>query len=241
VRFGRDTHAPATHLASLHGSLLPDSPVARLGRRFMEDFYYRVLPRAGLLFGAVAYVEHQPVGFVAATRDRAQFLRRGMRRFWPRLLWTVGAAALIAPTSLASASTAWRVMRSRRPVAHDSAEAEILSLGVLPDYREPSFIRRTGLTIGRDLLGTAVDALAGMGVGRIAAVVNARNTEAKLFYAALGWRLHRRGVPGWGATAVEFVWCDPVGEGRHVRSAGLRDDDAAVECSGLMKVEGNHG
>src|SRR5437868_15493364 len=97
LRFGADdVMTPAGDLARLHATLLPESPVSLLGRRFMENFYYRVLPREGLVFGAVAYVDRQPAGFVAAAHDRAGCLRSGLRRFCPRVPCAVGAAALTA-------------------------------------------------------------------------------------------------------------------------------------------------
>ena len=206
LRFGADdVMTPAGDLARLHATLLPESPVSRLGHRFMEDFYYRVLPREGLVFGAVAYVDRQPAGFVAATHDRAGFMRSGMRRFWPRVLWVVGASVLTAPKSLGAVWQAWRVMRSR-PAASVGLDGEILSLGVLPAYREPGFVRRSGLRIATDLLDAAVDRLRELGIPKITAAVRMDNAEAKLFYAGLGWTLHRASVQGGGPAALEFRW-----------------------------------
>ncbi|SRR5712691_503390 len=200
--------APATvrDLARLHATLLPASPVSLLGRRFMENFYYRVLPREGLAFGAVAYVNEQPAGFVAATHDRNGFMRTAVRHYWPHLLWVIGVSVLTAPKSLGAIWQAWRVMGSRRRAEGGEPEGEILSLGVLPAYREPGFVRQSGLRIATDLLDVAVGRLRRLGVQHIGAAVSADNTEAKLFYSGLGWRLHCTCVPGWGPAAVEFVW-----------------------------------
>ena len=206
VAFGVDAGAPGRDLARLHLALLPASPIALLGSRFMEDFYYRVLPREGLVFGAVAYVDQQPAGFIAATHDRAGFMRTAVKRRWPRLMWVIGGSVLTAPKSLGAVWQAWQVMSSRRPAAGEQLEGEILSLGVLPAYREPGFIRRSGLRIAADLVDVAVGRLRSMGVQLIGAAVNAKNAEAKLFYSGLGWTLHRTCVPGWGPAAVEFVW-----------------------------------
>jgi len=172
----------------------------------MAGFYYRVLPREGLICGAVAYVAGQPAGFVAATDDRNGFMRAGLRRAWARAGWAVGATMLTAPRSLAAVWQACLVMRSRRQAGDPEREGEILSLGVLPAYREPAFVRKSGLRIGTDLVDLAVGRLRQMGIRTIGAAVSADNTEAKLFYAGLGWRLRRTAVPGWGPEAVEFVW-----------------------------------
>ncbi len=117
VAFGVDAGAPGRDLARLHLALLPASPIALLGPRFMEDFYYRVLPREGLVFGAVAYVDQQPAGFIAATHDRAGFMRTAVKRRWPRLMWVIGGSVLTAPKSLGAVWQAWQVMSSRRPAA----------------------------------------------------------------------------------------------------------------------------
>jgi len=98
--FGAGAPAPARDLARLHATLLPASPVSLLGRRFMEDFYYRVLPREGLEFGAVAYVDQKPAGFVAATHDRNGFMRTAVKRYWPHVLWVIGASVFTTPKFL---------------------------------------------------------------------------------------------------------------------------------------------
>ena len=205
VPFGGGAQAPVEDVTRLHTVLLPASPVALLGPRFMRGFYYRVLPWEGLILGAVAYVDERPAGFVAATSDANGFMRTALRRHWWPAAWAVGTSVLASPTSAAAVWQAWRVMRSRRRAEHEAA-GEILSLGVLPAYRQPAFVRQHGLHIAADLLEMAVERLRCLGVRQIGAAVRADNTEAKLFYAGLGWNLHRAEVPGWGAASVEFVW-----------------------------------
>jgi ribosomal protein S18 acetylase RimI-like enzyme len=206
ISFGTDGPAPARDLARLHAALLPESPVSRLGSRFMRDFYYRVLPREALLFGAVAYVDAQPAGFIAATHDRTGFMRTAFERAWPRLLAVLGASVLSGATSMRAMWQAAQVMRGRSQAALDTRVGEILSLGVLPAYRHPAFVRQSGIRIATDLLDLAVDDLRAMGVQQIGAAVRADNTEAKLFYASLGWRLDGPRVAGGRPAAVEFVW-----------------------------------
>jgi ribosomal protein S18 acetylase RimI-like enzyme len=96
-------------------------------------------------------------------------------------------------------------MMSRAPVADGRPDGEILSLGVLPAYREPRFVRQSGLRISNDLLNTAVSELRARGVRAIRATVKADNAPAKLFYTGLGWTLGRTTVPGWQHATVEFV------------------------------------
>jgi ribosomal protein S18 acetylase RimI-like enzyme len=206
LSFGADAPAPARDLASLHRVLLPESPVSRLGSRFMEDFYYRVLPREGLLFGAIAYVGAQPAGFIAATHDRSGFMRTAFERGWPRLLAVLGVSMLMGSTSIGALWQAAQVMRGGRRAERDARTGEILSLGVLPVYRQPAFVRQSGIRIATDLLDLAVEDLRALGVQEIGAAVRSDNTEAKLFYAGLGWHLDGPRVVGRRSTAVQFVW-----------------------------------
>lgn len=206
VPFDRDTVAPAADLAGLHASLLPESPVSMLGRRFMERFYYRVLPRQGLILGAVAYLDDAPAGFVVATHDSAGFMRSALRRRWPSFVWTLGTSVLLAPRSIRPVWEAAQAMRKRGPVSDRVSNGEILSLGVLPDAQARRSAAAPGARISADLLGSAVAQLQARGVGEIRAMVKADNTPAKLFYIGLGWTLRRSNAQEWRIPTAEFVW-----------------------------------
>jgi ribosomal protein S18 acetylase RimI-like enzyme len=206
VPFGPGAPAPARELAGLHAALLPQSPIALLGRPFMERFYYRALPAEGLLVGAVAYVDDLPAGFAVATADSSGFMRTAVRRRWPRLAWVLGASAILHPACVAPMWQALRVMRQRRPVAPADRTGEILSMGILPAYRTPTFMRESRLRISTDLVDHVVARLAEAGVRTIRAIVAGDNTQAKLLYCGLGWTLNRTDVPEWTTPTAEFVW-----------------------------------
>jgi ribosomal protein S18 acetylase RimI-like enzyme len=203
-RFDADSQLSPRDLAQLHAALLPTSPITLLGALFMERFYYAILPREGLIFGAVAYVDERPVGFVAATHDSEGFMRSGLRLWWPYLVWVLGISVASSPRSIAAVWEAIRVMTSRRPAKGDGQKGEILSLGVLPGYREPQFVRHSRLRISNDLLETAVAQLSARSVRVIRAFVNANNTQTKLFYCGLGWTLNHTGHTGYRTPTVEF-------------------------------------
>lgn len=205
VSFGVAMPTPTRDLAQLHAALLPSSPVSLLGRRFMERFYYRILPREGLICGAVAYVDAQPAGFVVATHDPDGFMRSAFRKWWPYLVWVVGISVLLAPQSLKVVWEAAQVMRSRQPRQGSTREGEILSLGVAPVYREPTFVRQTDLRLSHDLLESAVTQLRTRDVQVIRATVSAENMPAKLFYSGLGWTLDGASAPGWRHPTVQFI------------------------------------
>jgi ribosomal protein S18 acetylase RimI-like enzyme len=200
-------HLPSAHdLTTLHGATLPTSPVALLGDRFMEQFYYKQLPRHHFIFGAVAYVDRQPAGFIVATRDPEGFMGAAIRRHWGSLLWTLGLSILQEPRKRFGAIwEAWQIMRHRAPQQTPLAGAELLSFGVLPQYRSAQFCRQTGLQISADLLNAMVKKLGQEGATTIRAVVDADNTSAKLFYHAMGWRLEQTPPSGWKVPTVEFL------------------------------------
>jgi ribosomal protein S18 acetylase RimI-like enzyme len=206
IPFDQNTPAPVGDLAQLHQTLLPISPVALLGKRFMEQFYYHILPREGLICGAVAYIDGQPAGFIVATPDSSSFMKIALRRHWWRLIWVIGTSVLRDPKRLAAIWEAWQIMRSLKPSDIGELEGELLSFGVLPAYRNPKFIRQSGLQISQDLFHRAVTQIQAAGICQIRAIVEADNTAAKLFYHGLGWHLDRTQVPGWRIPSVEFVW-----------------------------------
>jgi ribosomal protein S18 acetylase RimI-like enzyme len=174
----------------------------------MEKFYYKILPHEGLIFSAVAYVDESPVGFITATHDSTGFMQIALKQYWPQILWLVGTSLLLAPNSIGPVWESWRVMRNRAQVKTGELQGEILSFGVLSAYREPSFIRQSGLRISNDLLEHAVGQIYARGVRKIRAIVCAENNPAKLFYSGLGWRLKGSNASEWKHPTVEFVWGD---------------------------------
>ncbi len=203
--FGKNTPAPAKDLAMLHTELLPTSPLAKLGPRFMERFYYTDLPRKGSIFGAIAYVDDRPAGFVVATYDSNRFMKSVIRQMWWKLAWELGLTILFYPASIKSIWEALTIMQSRETIQNDHAEGEILSMGGVPAYLNSRFIRKTGLRIANDLFQWVMDQLQTKDLVLIRAIVDADNIPAQFFYHGVGWRLERE-VSGWKVPTVEFIW-----------------------------------
>jgi ribosomal protein S18 acetylase RimI-like enzyme len=84
-----------------------------------------------------------------------------------------------------------------------------LSLGVLPEFRDPGFVQRTRLRIARELTVSAVKRLSETGKNSVIAIVDFDNLPAQMMYHGLGWRLTRKSVPGWRTPSVEFTWSRP--------------------------------
>ena len=202
--FGAGSRPPAEDLARLHAALLPASPIALLGTGFLNR-YYRCLPQSDCLFGAVAYYDGGPAGFVAATADSDRFLANGLRGDWSTLGWALARALAARPSQAAVLGEAWSIGRTRREAAGRQPVGEILSMGVLPAYRNPGFVRASGLRIAQDLFEKVCVRLRRSGTARVRAIIDADNLPAQFFYRVRGWRLAQRDVPGWRVPSVEFV------------------------------------
>lgn len=196
----------ASDISDLHGWLLPHSPVCLLGRAFMEGYYYQVLPQEGLVFGAVAYVDGHPVGFIAATTESNGFARRAIRRHPWRLGWLIGRSLLRDPGRIAAVWEGVQIMRHVDPPPRGRKVGELLSFGVLPEFTNPVFVRKTGNRISASLLACAMKQLAERGTWQVRSLVDDDNLAAKFFYHTAGWSLGNAKVKGWKQPVVEFLW-----------------------------------
>ena len=215
------------HLTSLHAELLPRSPVVLLGRGFMKRFYYRFLPSDGHIIGAIAYVDAEPAGFITVTHDARGFMNAGIRRHWLRISWLVGVGILGVPSRLAAVKEALRINRGLSGVSRHVNTGELLSMGVLPEFRLGGFVERTGIRLADDLLGTALLSLRRGGIRRVRAVVDTDNIEARLFYQGRGWTPSASEAVGWRVSSVEYtleleVWRDDGGT-HGIRSSAERE------------------
>lgn len=202
--FDAERGGESASLATLHAALLPHSPAALLGPSFLEDFYYSKLPARGLIFGAVAYVDSAPAGFIVATDDSAGFMGEGIRRDWPTLA-LIGAKSVFSPKRLGAIFEAIQIMRHLDAPAGDRAVGELLSFGVLPQYRSREFMRTRNLRIGLDLQRAAIEQLRARGAATVRAIVDSDNVEARLFYRGAGWTPGADKVPGWRKETVEYL------------------------------------
>lgn len=204
--FGQGMTDRGADLAFLHGALLSHSPVALLGAEFMGRFYYRTLPEMGLIFGHVAYVNERPAGFIVATDDSSGFMQRALRRKLPTIAAIMAWSVLRDPKRIGAVWEAVQIMRGLPPAEPNQPASEILSFGVLPEFRAREFVARTRLRISQDLLRAVVSGFESRGVGRARVIVDADNLEARLFYLGSGWVPGMEVVPGWRKKTVEFLW-----------------------------------
>jgi ribosomal protein S18 acetylase RimI-like enzyme len=207
VPFGAGVIANPAHCALLHAELLPRSPLTKLGTGFMGRFYYKVLPKQGYIFGAIAYVDGNPAGFVAATYDSDGFLRRAVRHNLFRLL-LIGATTFPTPRRIEGGIESLGILQARGPQSQWKSEltGEILSIGVRRAYRSSEFKITTGIEIAKDLMEGAMDGFRRSNLNRVRLIVDANDIQTQGFYSRLGWQPRRRSVPGWLTPSTEFVW-----------------------------------
>ncbi len=207
VPFGAGISPNAAHVANLHADLLPRSPLTKLGTGFMERFYYRVLPKQGYIFGAIAYVDGQPAGFISATYDSDGFLKRAVSHNLFRLIF-VGATTFPTPRRIEGGIEALGIFQTRDPKGQWSADltGEILSIGVRKTYRSSEFKINTGIEIAKDLMEGVMDGFKRSNLNRVRLIVDSNDIPTQGFYSRLGWRPRRRSVPGWLTPSTELVW-----------------------------------
>lgn len=177
-------------IARLHLKLLPQGPMANLGEFFLGAFCYTVLVRAGLMRAALALVDGRPVGFVAYSARSITFHRTAIRKHLFLVAGLVTLSIFRQPAVLLRIPKAIHLMFSRRAETHlgEDPLAEILAIGVLPEYLTPQFVRRTGVKISRRLVSHAASYFSSIGLDRMRMIVEADNRPAILFYHTLGAR-----------------------------------------------------
>lgn len=192
-------------LTYLHQQLFPRSPITKLGKDFIKNYYYNCLPHDGLLFGQIAYIDDCPAGFVTATHDSDAFMRNGLRRNWRKVIAILSRSALRHPILLSSILETYRLMRTREADCHPDMCAEILSLGVLPEFRTPDFIRKRQIRLADDLYVFIINQILASHTKRVRAIIDHDNSAAQLFYYMRGWKCERSNLRGWRVPSHEFI------------------------------------
>ena len=207
VRFGNRSMEPAESaiLTNLHTELLAHSPIVLMGPRFMREFYYQSLPRDGLICGAIAYVAGQPAGFIVGTDDADGFMSKAIGKHWIKIVWIMLKSLIANPKRAAAVYEAFDINRNVQAETLGSEVGELLSFGVLPQYRTRKFVVSSGVQVSRDLLSDIVDQLRSTKARRLRAIVDKDNIEAQLFYRSNGWRVGNPSVKGWSVPTMEFL------------------------------------
>jgi ribosomal protein S18 acetylase RimI-like enzyme len=167
---------------------LGHGPVARLGELFLARFCYGQLIRDGLMRAALYEVDGKPVGFVAYTDCSITFHRTAIKSRLFCVAYLMLISLLRRPRLLLAIPKAMWLMLSRRAEIHLGSDplAEVVGIGVLPEYRAPGFVRKTGLRISEELIAHAGAYFRSLGLTKMRMIVEANNKQTLVFYHCLG-------------------------------------------------------
>lgn len=171
--------------ARLHRELFRDiGLIAQLGERLLRRFCYTVLVRDGLMNATVFEVNGRPAGLAAYTTDSKALHAAAMSRYAGLVLRETLMSLVLEPRIVLGFPGAARLLFERRQERIDSGApvAEMLALGVLPEFRSPEFVRSTGLRIGDLLLGQALAHFKRADFREARGVVLAENRPALMFF-----------------------------------------------------------
>ncbi|GEM_PF-3065817 len=171
--------------ANLHAELLPDSFVARMGRVFMEVFYYRDLVREGLIRCDLFLVGDRAVGLSVYTLYPYDFMDRGKRKFFLKLAGLTLLSLVSQPTRLGAVLSVSRLSKKRDLAPRDQEAGEYLSLAVRASHAGDAE-ERTGLRVSQALFTKAADFLRSQGRRRMFLVIKKTNFFAMRFHRERG-------------------------------------------------------
>jgi glycosyltransferase involved in cell wall biosynthesis/ribosomal protein S18 acetylase RimI-like enzyme len=170
ARIRRAAASDVPALARLHGDVLPESFMARLGTRFLRRFYAALLsdPNAVVL---VADAAGAVVGFATGSASLSSFARR----------FYVRNALRTAPALLRGGALRRAFESARYARKHDAwPDAELVSLAVSPDAR--------GRGVGRLLTAGIVAALGELGAREVKVFTAETNDAATGLFRAMNFR-----------------------------------------------------
>ncbi len=202
---GPQNRAEIEDAVRLHSDLLPQSPIVRLGLTFMRRFYYRRLVEDGLICADLYYSEGRPAGFIVYTKYPADFMTQGLRRHWVRLAGVMVRSLIRRPLLLAELLRVFSLMLHRKGQAGAVPQGEILSFGVIPEYRGSAFVRRTHQHISLELFERAKEYFRRQNIPSFRMLLEADNREALLFYLAQDCRVQRQASGASGKT-IELIY-----------------------------------
>jgi ribosomal protein S18 acetylase RimI-like enzyme len=171
--------------ARLHRELFAQvGLIAQLSERLLARFAYTTLVRDGLMKATVALVDNQPAGLATYTTDSKAVHQAVTNKYLGRVVREALVSLLLEPRMLLGVPGAIRHLFERRHERIDGGApvAEVLAIGVLPPYRSPEFIRRTGVRIADQLLARSLTHFRHAGVREARGVVLANNLPALAFF-----------------------------------------------------------
>jgi len=179
-------------VARLHSTLLADSPVVKMGARFLRRFYYRTLVAEALISCTVFRAEGRIVGFISYTSLPFAFMSTAVKRHFFRLSWIMLVSIVHSPKMIRELIEVVRLLAVRGSDIRIErvGTGEALSLAVLPEFRRtmpPGSTKRVALS----LFECAAEALRKQGAERILVMVQPSNRAANIFFSMLGCQMEK--------------------------------------------------
>jgi ribosomal protein S18 acetylase RimI-like enzyme len=176
--------------AELHMRLLGNSPIPRLGRLFMTQFFYSQLVRDGLIHCYLYRLNEGFVGFLSFTEKPYLFMSEGTRLNFFRLSFILCLALLVKPSRLRILWETFMVARRKKRTTDCDGIGELLSFGVLEEYATKRDGGQ-GLRIPNLLFDEGIRHFRERGFRRIEWTVDKDNLPAMIFYRSYGATLEK--------------------------------------------------
>ncbi len=177
-----------TAVAELHRTYLGDSPVVRLGERFLHQFYYVRLIEDELVRCKVCQSDQGVVGFAAYTTHPFDFMSVGLRKHFLALTRLMLLSLAKRPAMVGDILFVLRLLRQLRSESQEAPEpdtGELLSLVVLPEFQDAVLPGGTSRLPLR-LIEAAMLDLRRAGLRQIQFTVQPSNRAANILYSAMG-------------------------------------------------------
>ena len=177
-------------LAEAHVLLDPTAFLSQfdnIGITFRERIFYPTLAHDPDCFVWIYSFEGQLAGYVAGTKDVRTFYER-LKRARPFYLFRLLLKASLKKPKLIVECFATK-RRLEQSYLNQSLRVEILSLGVLPQFRTKEFEEKHGVHIAGDLFKKAVGTFRDWRVPRFKVMTTQENEVANRFYKKQGCQL----------------------------------------------------
>lgn len=187
-------------IADLHAAVLPDSIFVRLGRYFLERYYYKLLSKRDSVFAYVYEYNGKITGFIAMAASHKLFYSRIKKDILP-LGWALARSCMASPKVFIEIVKSLMFLATKDKAIACDAEGELLQIVVDENYRvktsngnETDFFKNTGTRIAESLFFTALEELKRRRVKDFRIMTGESNIASNRFYAKMGCRKAFDGV-----------------------------------------------
>jgi len=173
-------------IAEVHVTLDPTGFLNQeeVGVTFREKIYYPTLLADLGSFVWIFLVEEKLAGYVAGTIDIQKLYQRLKDANFGLLLKLLAKTCTKKPKLILEFVNTKR--RLEQSYLKESTRAEILSLGVLPEYRSEAFERTTKIHVATALFKKAVETFRDRGITQFKVMTTQENEAANHFYEKQG-------------------------------------------------------